>query len=182
MDFLVDSILSATNGGEKLVSLFLDSLTFSILKFLFGIYTVVLLADVVLLLIQRGVSGDIRDTVLGMNVPKEMIKKKNILRAKWQAVRAKIESKNESDYKVAIIEADNIIDDLISRMGYGGENMSERLDNINPGQIENIEDLRIAHEARNRIIHDENFKLNKEQAERIIGYFEEFLRYFEVLK
>ena len=93
----------------------------------------------------------------------------------------KLKSKNESDYKVAIIEADNIIDDLIARMNYAGENMTERLDNITPGQIENIEDLRKAHDTRNRIIHDESFVLTKKEAEKTLGYYEDFLRFFMVL-
>jgi hypothetical protein len=83
---------------------------------------------------------------------------------------------------VAIIEADEIIDNLIKRMGYKGENMGERLSGINPGQIENIEDLKKAHETRNRIIHEEDFRLTKDQAEEVMKYYEDFLRYFEVLE
>ena len=89
---------------------------------------------------------------------------------------------NESAWKVAIIEADNLIDDLIRRMGYKGENLSARLEGINPGQIENIDELRKAHEMRNRIIHEEGFKLDKKTAEETLGYYENFLRYFEVFE
>jgi len=160
-----------------------NSAFFSVVKFLLGIYAVVLLADIVLLLIQRGLSGDVRDTKLGMDVPPEMINKKSKLLKKWDKITANITSDNESLWKVAIIEADNIIDDLIRRMGYKqGENMSERLAAINPGQIDNIEELRRAHDVRNRIIHEENFKLDKKQATEIIGYYENFLKYFEVLE
>jgi hypothetical protein len=182
MEFLTDSSLFVFGGLGDFVRLFLDSFTFSLLKFLLGIYAVVLLADIVLLLVQRGVGGDLRDTKIGMNVPKELTTKKGILQVKWEKIRKRMKSKNESDYKVSIIEADNIIDDLIKRMGYKGENMTERLDGINPGQVENIEDLKKAHEIRNRIIHDESFKLNKEEAEKTLSYFEEFLSYHEVIK
>ncbi len=159
-----------------------DSAFFAVVKFILGIYSVVLLADVILMLIQRGVSGDMRDTKLGMDVPPEMINKKSKLLKKWDKITTGIQSDNESRWKVSIIEADNIIDDLIARMKYPGENMSERLDGINPGQIDNIEELRTAHALRNRIIHEEDFKLDKKQAEEIIGYYENFLRYFEVLE
>ncbi len=156
---------------------------FSMVEFILGIYTVVLLADIVLLFIQRGwVAGDMRDTIIGVNMPPELSTKKPQMRRKWDKITAGLKTDNESLWKVAIIEADNVIDDLIARMKYPGENMSERLDGINPGQIDNIEELRRAHEMRNRIIHDENFKLDKKQAEEIIGYYENFLRYFEVLE
>jgi len=83
---------------------------------------------------------------------------------------------------VAVIEADAVIDDLIRRMGYKGENMGERLAAINPGQIENIDELKEAHAVRNRIVHEENFRLVKDQAEEAMRCYENFLRYYEVLK
>lgn len=156
---------------------------FSVVEFILGIYTVVIFADIVLLLIQRGLSsGDMRETKLGMDVPPEIVTKKGKLRKKWDKIVANMKTDNESLWKVAIIEGDNIIDDLIKRMGYKGEHMTERLAGINPGQIDNIEELRRAHEMRNRIIHEEDLKLEKEQAQEIIGYYENFLKYFEVLE
>ncbi len=160
--------------------LFYASFTFSVIKIFLEIYAIVLIVNIILLLKQRGLGGDLRDTLLGMNIPPELVSRKGKLRAKWEKTRAKLKSKNESDYKVAIIEADNIIDDLIKRMGYAGENFGERLGNITPGQIENIEDLKKAHEIRNRIIHDERFVLTKEEAKKTLGYFEEFLKFFMV--
>lgn len=168
------------NFGQYILS-FYNSIFFSFIKFLLGIYVVVVFVDIVLMLIQRGLGADIRDTLIGADFPSELTTRKGSLRKKWDKIRKKIESGEESKYKVAIIEADNIIDNLLLRMKYKGENMSERLEGINPRQIENIEDLKKAHEARNRIIHEENFHLTKEQAEEIIKYYEDFLRYFEVL-
>jgi ABC-type lipoprotein release transport system permease subunit len=158
-----------------------NSFFFSVVKFILAIYAIVIFVNIVLLLIQRGLSGDIKDTIYGMNLPAELVSKKKVLREKWKRIRGKLEIDNESAWKVAIIEADNLIDDLLKRMGYAGENFGERLAGINPGQIENVEDLKKAHETRNRIIHEENFKLEKEQAEEVLGYYEDFLKYFEVL-
>ncbi|MEI7425936.1 MAG: hypothetical protein WCK16_03370 [Candidatus Moraniibacteriota bacterium] len=159
---------------------FYTSLTFSVIKLFLEIYVIVMLINIILLLKQRGLGADMRDTLVGMNIPPELAYKKNKLKAKWLKVKAKLKSENESDYKVAIIEADKIIEDLIARMNYAGENMSERLDNITPGQIENIEDLRKAHEVRNRIIHDDSFILTKEEAEKTFDYYEDFLKFFMV--
>lgn len=178
MDLLVQ------NFSLEIVALakaFYASLTFAVIKLFLEIYVIVMFIDLVLLLKQRGLGGDLRDTLVGMNIPPELANKKNKLRAKWAKVKEKLKSENESDYKVAIIEADKIIDDLIAKMNYKGENMGERLDNITPGQIENIEDLRTAHETRNRIIHDENFVLTKVEAKKTFEYYEDFLKFFMVL-
>jgi len=168
------------NSGVDILG-FYNSTFFGIVKFILGIYAMVVLADIVLLLIQRGLSGDLRETLMGVNIPPEFVNKKGKLRKKWNKIREGIKSSEEDNWKIAIIEADEIIDDLIRRMGYAGENMGERLAEINPGQIENIEELKKAHETRNQIIHDEAFELTKEQAEETIRYFENFLKYFDVL-
>ncbi len=154
---------------------------FSVLKFLIGIYTSVLIVDIILLLMQRNLGGDIRNTFIGMDVPPEIATRKKQLIKKWDRIRLKVQDKNESVRKVAIIEGDNIIDDLIKRMGYPGENMGERLEGILPGQIENIEELKKAHKIRNKIIHDQNFTISIKEAQKIIGYYEKFLEYCEVL-
>ncbi|MDO9231350.1 MAG: hypothetical protein Q7U36_02595 [bacterium] len=172
------SLLS--NSGVDILG-FYNSTFFGIVKFILGIYAVVVFADIVLLLIQRGLSGDLRETLMGVNIPPEFVSQKGKLRKKWNKIREGIKSPEEDNWKIAIISADEIIDDLIRRMGYAGENMGERLAEITPGQIENIEELKKAHEIRNQIIHDEAFALSKEQAEETIGYFENFLKYFEVL-
>ena len=180
VDYLNALVNFLSVSGEGMLN-FYNSAFFSVIKFILGVYAVVLLVDIILLLVQRGLGGNLRETLLGANIPPELVTRKGRLQKKWERVRVKMRDENESRYKVAIIEADNIIDDLIGRMGYKGENMGERLAGINPGQIENIEDLKKAHEVRNRIIHEEDFRLTKEQAEEILGYYEAFLKYFQVL-
>lgn len=162
---------------------FYNSFFFSVVKFIIGIYVIVIFIDIVLLLKQRGLSGNVIETLVGMNIPRELasVGKKKKLRARWEKIRSKLESGKEANYKLAIIEADHVIDDLIKRLGYAGENMSERLDNIPSGQLEHIEEIRKAHEIRNRIIHEDKFVLDKKSAEETMALFEEFLKHFEVL-
>jgi hypothetical protein len=82
---------------------------------------------------------------------------------------------------LAIIEADDLIDRLIGRLGFDGETMTEKLDNILAGQLDNIEDLQTAHQTRNRIIHEENLQFGREDAQKTLELYEKFLVYFEVL-
>ncbi|NTU67177.1 MAG: hypothetical protein HGB08_04640 [Candidatus Moranbacteria bacterium] len=181
MDYVLSSITDIVFSAGWFFDQLLSSFTFSLIKFILGIYAIVLLVDIVLMLIQRGVVNDFRETLYGMNIPDEFIKKDSQFKKKWDGIKARISSGNESEYKVAIIEADNIIDDIITRMGYKGENLGEKLDGINPGQIENIEQLKEAHGMRNRIIHDESLSVSKDETEEIIGHFEEFLAYHQAI-
>ena len=177
----MDKLINTLNeSGIDVIGIY-NSTPFSVVKFVLGIYVVVLLADIILLLIQRGLSGDLRETLIGMNVPAELVIKKNKLFKKWGKIIARAKSERPEDWKIAVIEGDDLIGDLLERMNYSGESAGDRLMQITSQQIENIEELRKAHETRNRIIHEENFDLTKEQTKEIMGYFENFLRYFEVL-
>lgn len=160
---------------------FYHSFFFSVVKFLLGIYSIIVFVDIILLLVHRGVSGNLRETLTGMNIPKELTSKKKKTRAMWAKIRQRLESVNEAEYKLAVIEADDIIDELVKGLGYKGDNFGERLDNIPDAQIENIEGMKQAHEMRNRIIHDENLVVTREDADGTLSHYEEFLRSFQVL-
>ena len=63
-------------------------------------------------------------------------------------------SENPNDWKLAIIEADIILDDLLKQRGYGGNSLGERLKSISPNQLASLNDAWEAHKIRNRIAHD----------------------------
>jgi ABC-type lipoprotein release transport system permease subunit len=172
-----------TYSGQAAVDFlkFYNSPFFSVIKFILGVYAIVIIADIVLLIIQRGLSGNVREAIIGMNIPRELTTKKKLMRAKWREITDRLKGGNESEYKVAIIEADNIIDKLVKNMTYPGKNMGERLNNIPKGQIESVEELKKAHEIRNRIIHEENFQVSREYAKETLKKYEAFLEEFEVL-
>lgn len=160
---------------------FYHSGAFLTIKILLGIYSFVLFADIVLLVIQKGLGGSVREGYLGMNIPRGLATQKNKTREKWLKIRKKLESHNPNDYKVAIIEADDIIDGLVKGLGYPGENFGDRLNAIPDSQIENIEGMKQSHEVRNRIIHDDRFVVSKEDADIALKQYEEFLDSFQVL-
>ena len=166
--------------GKEIMD-FYHSGIFAVIKFLLAIYVLVLLYDLVLLMVQRGLAGNVRKIMSGMDIPAELSTKKGKLKVRWEKIKKRLDSDNESEYKVAVIEADNVIDDLISRLGYKGENLSERLESIPEGQLYDLGEIKEAHEIRNRIIHEEDFALSREDAKKVLGKYEHFLRHFEVL-
>jgi len=175
------SVTAIYNIAIQEISSFYHSTTFLVIKYIIGIYVLVVFVDIVLMLVQRGIGGNMRQILYGMNLPPEITTKKIKMKARWDKIRKKLESGNEADYKVAIIEADSAIDDLIRRMGYKGENMLERIKDIPAGQLDKLDEIKEAHEIRNRIIHEEKFKVNRKTAEEVLGKYEHFLRHFEVL-
>ncbi len=94
----------------------------------------------------------------------------------WQAVLDHLNSANESEWKLAIIEADKLTDDLLIRKGCQGESMAERLSLLTKREFKSLDLLWEAHKVRNRIAHKLDFKINRNEALRIISYYGEAIK------
>jgi uncharacterized membrane protein len=64
-----------------------------------------------------------------------------------------IGSDTPNDWKLAIIEADIILDELLKEAGYAGVSLGEKLRSITPNQLQSIDDAWQAHKVRNQIAH-----------------------------
>lgn len=159
---------------------FFSSTTFSVIKFIIGIYVVVLVLDLILLLFQRGVGEDLRITRLGSDVPRELLALKSSLTKNWKKIKKDLESGDENKYKVAIIKADAIIEDMLIKLKYKGENFTDIVTNIPPGQVEHLDEIKQAHEIRNKIVLDENFKVDEKMAKETLALYEKFLEFFGI--
>ena len=97
----------------------------------------------------------------------------------WRKVAARLDTGSEPEYKLAVIESDNIMNEILKRMGYGGESLGERLEKLTAATLPNIEEIKDAHKVRNDIVHDPNYKLSLEQAKKTLGIFEKAFRDLE---
>jgi len=99
----------------------------------------------------------------------------------WQKIKGRLVSELESEWKLAVIEADKIMDNILSQMGFKGASLGERLDKVTFAYLSNIEELREAHKIRNNIIHDPTYKLSLEEAKRVITIYEKALTDLQAL-
>jgi hypothetical protein len=91
-------------------------------------------------------------------------------------------SEQVSDWKIAILEADSILDELLEDLGYVGANLGERLKAVPKGSVKNLEAAWSAHKVRNRIAHDTAAaSLDKREAIDTIGNFERVFREFDYI-
>lgn len=100
---------------------------------------------------------------------------------RWQVVLEKVESMNASDWKLAVIEADNIVDDIVKRIGYHGTSFGERLLQIEPSDFDNLQNVWEAHKIRNRIAHEAGYALSQNEARQAITLFEKALKELKYL-
>ena len=101
---------------------------------------------------------------------------------RWEMVLNHLESQNPADWRMAILEADNILEDMVKKMGYDGENLGERLKAVEVSDFNNLQNAWEAHKVRNKIAHEgSGFDLTKKEANRIIQLYEKVFREFEFI-
>jgi hypothetical protein len=103
------------------------------------------------------------------------------MRAKWERVIGHLDSPREDDWKLAVIEADKLMDLSLSRAGYPGAGMGERLANMGPGSLASFDGLGWAHGVRNRLAHQVDYYLKYMEAKRAIGYYEQALNEIQAI-
>lgn len=95
---------------------------------------------------------------------------------RWDKVEQRMASINPAEWKLAIIEADAIIDDITKKIGYKGENLGERLKNIEPSDLDNLQNIWEAHKVRNRIAHGDAIGFTQKDAKDAIDKYKKALK------
>jgi hypothetical protein len=99
--------------------------------------------------------------------------------SRWTYIKQLIESPNESDWRQAIIEADVMLDELLTKLGYVGDTVGDKLKMTNPAHFRTLNDAWEAHKVRNEIAHQGSaYKLTDHIAYRTIGHYENVFREF----
>ncbi|MEK7095470.1 MAG: hypothetical protein AAB917_02315 [Patescibacteria group bacterium] len=103
----------------------------------------------------------------------------SVMAKRWHKILQHVESKNENDWRQAIIESDIILEDLLVKLGYQGESIGERLRRANKGDFKTLDQAGEAHGVRNRIAHDgSNHPLNQIEARRVINLYKQVFEEF----
>lgn len=99
----------------------------------------------------------------------------------WHNIEEHFYRGGDSDLKVAILEADKLLNEALREAGVMGIQLGDRLKKASQNQVPNLNDLWQAHKLRNQIAHEPNFKLKRDLAERALNIYEEALRNLGVL-
>lgn len=98
----------------------------------------------------------------------------------WSKIKGRLELGAESEYKLAVIEVDSMLNDVLERMGFKGEILGDRLKQVTTDILPNIEETREAHKVRNNIVYDPDYKLTLDQAKKVLKIYEQALRDLQV--
>ncbi len=147
------------------------------IKFIVGVYTVIVFIDLILLLILQ-IKKSWRVTLKGADIDVPGSKK---IKKEFEKIEAFLNDKNEAFWKIAVLEADKLVDQVLYGFGYSGKDMGEKLSRVNPDQIEYYNELKEAHKIRNQIIKEKKFALSQDEARRIVNIYKKYLELVNLL-
>jgi len=98
---------------------------------------------------------------------------------RWKKVLDYLFSINENDWKLAVIEADSMLFDLLVQMGFKGETLGDKLKEVNKDNFRSLNSAWEVHNIRNKIAHEgSSFELSLHEAKRVIALYEQIFQEF----
>lgn len=102
---------------------------------------------------------------------------------RWEHIQELIDGTSPSQWREAIIEADIMLDEMLTRAGYVGESISDKLKSADKLNFASLQDAWEAHKVRNQIAHEgSTFDLTESLARRTIARYEAVFREFKIIK
>lgn len=91
---------------------------------------------------------------------------------RWEKVLTHVGSMNQSDWKQAIIEADIMLEELLTELGYQGDGVGEKLKALNSAIFPQLDEAWEAHKVRNVIAHEgSDYVLSQHEARRVVELY-----------
>jgi hypothetical protein len=114
-------------------------------------------------------------TVAATDVPKTQLR--------WNRVMEQIESDDEQQWRLAILESDIMLNELLDVQGLKGETMADKLKQANRTNFRTIDLAWEAHLVRNKIAHEsQHTPLESREARRTINLYEQVFREFQFVQ
>lgn len=100
---------------------------------------------------------------------------KTVLR--WDRIKEQASSDNEQSWRLAILESDIMLSELLDTLGYRGETMADKMRQVDRADFRTIDLAWEAHKVRNRIAHEGSaHSLSAREARRVIDIYESIFK------
>lgn len=101
---------------------------------------------------------------------------------RWQHILSYAASDNHELWRLAIIEADVMLDEMLETMGYPQDSLGDKLKSVERSDFRTIEQAWEAHKTRNVIAHKgSTYELTREEVERTIDLYRQVFNEFEYI-
>ena len=179
--FLVAIPFLNTLAG-KIISLYTSFLEWMYSDFMRTILTTVftlldaLLAFFIFVVVRRHMSLSRLSSGGSAQASGHTLLPKDEIRENWKHIGELIGSSNSSDWSMALIRADALLDDTLQHMGYEGTTLAERLAIVDPTILTSAERIWSSHRLRNIIAHDPLKQFSKDTISHALIAYEHALK------
>lgn len=91
---------------------------------------------------------------------------------RWKQVMRLINSNNPTDWRLAILEADIMLGDVLTKQGFQGDTIGDQLKGVSKGDFLTLDQAWEAHKIRNQIAHGgSDFQMNEREAKRVVDLY-----------
>jgi hypothetical protein len=94
------------------------------------------------------------------------------MQKQWDRIKKRTESGTESDYKLSIIDADDFLGEVLDNRGYEGRDFADTIKKAGSLIAPILDDVLQAHEVRNSIVYNPDYKLSTVEAKRVLETYE----------
>ncbi len=92
--------------------------------------------------------------------------------SQWQKIVAMVSSDNPTEWRQGIIDADVLLEKVLTEKGYAGDSLGEKLKNLTRDSLRSLNSAWEAHKVRNEIAHTgSSFILTQREARRVIEMY-----------
>ncbi len=98
---------------------------------------------------------------------------------RWKRIQKMADSGIESNYKLALIEADDLLDNVLKNKGFSGETFEEKIKQAGEIQIPDSERILQAHQTRNQAVYEPDYQLEAERLREILEVYKETIKNVE---
>lgn len=105
---------------------------------------------------------------------------KKFVKKRWKEIEQLFNYKKEMNYKLAVIEADKLFDNVLKEMHFPGDTMAERL-KMATYKYPKLKIVWWGHKMRNHIVHDVKFSCRYGETKKVIGNYKRGLKELNVL-
>lgn len=115
------------------------------------------------------------ESVAAHNIPQTHLR--------WNHVLEEAHSENEQNWRLAILEADIMLKELLDTLGYRGETIADKMKQVDRADFNTIDLAWEAHKVRNSIAHEGSARaLNAREVHRVIGLYQQVFREFKFIE
>lgn len=163
---------------RNIIIFFIDNLLiFQIISFLIS---TILLSFTIYFIVKLNIVGEKIESFIDVLGAKD-ISKRRIFKA-WEQIQRRLKTGELNQLKLAILEADRILFEILKMSGYQGKNMDEIFEQITEAQISNIKEVQQVHKLRHRISTEPDFNLTQNEAEIAVEIYKKAFQELKLIE